>query len=330
MKLKELVLETTAPPGFVMSPSGLLIPMWPSAGLAARTGSTTPRPRAERESGKRAAALTKKRNIRQAIDKLYMGGIPGKGGKNIINPRMQAMLDSKYKIIRGAARGIRLLQLIGYIGFAEEWWKDRAALEVMRDLPSDDPQYAEMHITDEEYDMYTRRLAEEFAVKVAASAIMPGLLRWVIRSLTMARFFVALFSIPNPVTAVASIGLLIGSELAMMKFQSWLNTESGKLAVSKAVAWAIDPTLTFFWDAGPGKLWAMIKSFVGAEEEKPAAKDKPAAKETPAKDKPVSTSDTDSTPATPTATTANKPAGQAAQPSKVDWSTDDNMPKHGF
>lgn len=348
MKIKEVILEapanynstayTNSPVWNNMgpsarSPSGVTIPLWPSSNHAARTGNTTPRPRAERESGKRAAALRNK-NIRQIIDKLYMGGIPtGKpsknpsalsqsaAGKHVIEPRMKAMLDSKYAALRGLARGVRFLQWLGYIEFADAWWKDRAALVVMHELTPDDPQYEELHLTDEEFDMYTDRLAEEFVVKVAASSIMPGILRWFIRTFTLGRYFAALFGAAGGVTAVASITLLIGSELAMTSFQTWLNSQQGKLAVSKAVAYLIDPAVGLF-SAGVSSIWDRIKALaVGEEEKQSKTADKPAAKE-----KPSAGSSTPSNNSEPP-TSASKPSGQAAKPTptnapKTDWSTE--------
>jgi hypothetical protein len=348
MKIKEVILE--APANYnstaytnsplwnnvgpsVKSPNGTNIPLWPSASLAARTGAIPPR--AQRQSGKRASALRKK-NIRQIIDKLYMGGIPtGKpsknpsalsqttAGKHVIEPRMKALLDSKYAIFRNGARFLRLLQWLGLIEFANAWWKDRAALVVLRDLPPDDPQYAEMHITDEQFDMYTDRLAEEFIVKLAASSIMPGILRWFIRTVTLGRYFVAFFGAAGGVTAFASITLLIASETAMLLFQNWLNSPQGKLAVSKAVASLIDPGVELF-AAGVSSIWDRIKALVVGEEEK-----KPEAKPTTtpaAKEKPTTSSNPSSNSSEPSTSTA-KPDGQAAKPTptnapKTDWSTE--------
>jgi hypothetical protein len=101
----------------------------------------------------------------------------------------------------------------------------------------------------------------------------------------------------------------------MMAFQNWLNSEPGKLAVSKAVAYLIDPTVGYF-EAGLTSIWDRIKSLVtGEEKKKPDAKptDKPAGKETPA------------TGTTSTDTGTTKPAGQAARPAntpKTDWSSE--------
>ena len=332
MKINEVILEAQSTVN--------LIPWSPNTGgyqpgqarnyrgsnsTSAPTASNPIQPRAQRQSGKRAAALTTKKNIRVLIDTLWGGGIPGKNGKNIINPRMKAALDSKYMLFRNAARYVRLLQWLGYMEFAEAWWKDRAALVVLRDLPPDDPQYAEMHITDEQFDIYTYRFAEEFAVKVAASSIMPGILRWFIRTITFTRYFAALFPAiaTGGVGTVASLTLLIGSEYAMTQFQAWLNSQQGKLAVSKAVASLIDPSLRFF-ASGIESVWDRIKALITGEEQKPEAKpdEKPEAKEKPSTNsEPTSSSNSEKPPVTST----SKPAGQAAKPTnapKIDWATD--------
>ena len=308
MKIKEVILEAptiTIPPWTPSNPS-----------LTGPTSSIAPRPRAQRQSGQRAAALTRKKNIRVLIDTLWGGGIPGKGGKNIVNPRMKAALDSKYWIFRNGARGVRFLQWLGFLEFAEAWWKDRAALVVMRDLPPDDPQYEEMHLTDEEFDMYTTRLAEEWLVKIVASSVMPGIIRGFVRMITFSRYFAALFPAiaSGGVGTVASLSLLIASEYAMTQFQNWLNSQPGKMAVSKAVASLIDPTFHYFED-GIVAIWDRITALVtGEEKKKPDAKptDKPAGKETP----------TTGTTSTDTGTT--RTAGQGARPADSPvWAKDE-------
>lgn len=258
MKFKEIISEANRQGSgllgpMVTTPSGIQIPMWPSASLSARTGNTAPRPRAERQSGKRASAL-RQQYIKNAVIKLSG------------STRYKNMIAMKYsKFTAALLVPLRLLQFLGLGEMIIDFFNTKATLQIMKELPEDDPN----HISEEEYDDNWRQALELLAVQIGASAALPRLIqafalgRWVTRILGF---------LGTTATWGATLALFVASEVAMIAFQRWLTSPEGKRSLSYLIVYVIDPLANWLY---PTSLINKIKELVGMEQDKKPDETKP-------------------------------------------------------
>jgi hypothetical protein len=232
MKINEVITEAAnIPPGYVQSPSGLIIPMWPSSSLRGPSSQIRVAQKSAVAKGVQSGRILLKR-----VDRLLATG------------RYAPIIKSKSAFWRTTGKLTRLLTLFGFAQLIDDYYDKKSALAVMRGLPQDD----EDHISEEDYTTGSRLALESLAVSIAAS-------QGFVRFLQMLKIGKWLVTLAGAFGSAASFGtgmaLFVASEVAMYQFQQWLMTDTGRKAVSWVVAWLVDPIA--------GGLFGFLEPFTG-------------------------------------------------------------------
>lgn len=308
MKIKEIITEapanynssayTNSPIWNTMgptatTPNGSQLPLWPSSSHAARTGSTTSASAQSAARRQRAADMRLRKNAGEAADKVK---------RFLASDRYQPYLNDKRKWLSNGAKYLRIWQFLGFGQLIASYYDAIAALQVMKDLPKDDPN----HISQDEYDKYWWQQGEVLVLQILASEALPRL----IQGMKLSKWVISIIGgLGTTASFGATLAIFVASEVAMGAFIQLLLSPKGKEWLARLVAYCIDPLARWMWAAGPGKLIDFIKGEVGKEDNKD--KDKPS-------DKPSSD---------------NKPSNQAAQPDKPSASSTiltPNVPQSGY
>ena len=177
-----------------------------------------------------------------------------KSGANKLFGRTAAVSPLNGKVTRvgripsAAMKYITVIKWLGFLPFLEEWWSQRQAL---------DQQVADGTLSKADEDVALRQIAEQMVVKIMATQKFASLLSWIIRLTVVGR--VAAYVAAGG-ASVATLGLLGGpSVIALLAttagaiwLEKFLGTEDGKQIIANVVMYAIDPTLTWLWNQGPG------------------------------------------------------------------------------
>ena len=254
MKFKEIISEANRQGSgllgpMVTTPSGIQIPMWPSASLSARS-SPPPAPKTK-TGGEKLTQYSK---------------ILGKKGLRILgSDRYRPYLTSKSDAIKNGARFLRIWQFLGFGEMLLDFFNTKATLEIMKGLPNNDPSY----ITEEEYDTNVRQAGEILALQILASEAFPRLLQ----AMSLGKWIVRIIGFFGTAASWgATLALFVASEVAMIAFQRWLTSPEGKRSLSYLIVYVIDPLANWLY---PTSLINKIKELVGMEQDKKPDETKP-------------------------------------------------------
>lgn len=166
--------------------------------------------------------------------------------------REMSILDLKGKPVESFVpkTAIRFAVAVKWIGmwpFFTEYWEEKTAinsLEQKKELSAADASAAR------------RILIEELIAKILVSSSFAGLLRWILRL----RYIRTIAKIAAVGASGMTLGLLGGpavisvlaTEAAAIWLEKFLQSDQGKTIIANTVMYAIDPTVTWLWNAGPG------------------------------------------------------------------------------
>ena len=152
------------------------------------------------------------------------------------------------RIPSAAMKYITVVKWLGFLPFLEEWWSQRQAL---------DKQVADGTLSKADEEVALRHISEQMVVKIMATQKFASLLSWIIRLTVIGR--VAAYVAAGG-ASLATLGLLGGpSVIALLAttagaiwLEKFLGTEDGKQIIANVVMYAIDPTISWLWNQGPG------------------------------------------------------------------------------
>jgi hypothetical protein len=109
------------------------------------------------------------------------------------------------------------------------------------------------------------------ALQIAASSAFTSLLANTGRVITTLRVIKDLASgVLAPVTGGVSIAAALASEVAIIAFQQWLQSPTGKKALAWIIVYLVDPVSDWILDLS----WRPLMKFLGAQDDKPEDKKK--------------------------------------------------------
>jgi hypothetical protein len=177
----------------------------------------------------------------------------------LASDRYRPYITSKSTTIKNGARFLRIWQFLGFGEMILDFIETKAALEIMKGLPEDDPS----HISQEEYDTNWRQALEILAIQILASEAFPRLLQ----AMKMGKWLVSIMGFFGTVASWGTtLAIFVASELAMLAFQKWLMSPEGKKSLSYIVVYCVDPLATWLY---PESLINKIKELAGVETKKP-------------------------------------------------------------
>jgi hypothetical protein len=165
---------------------------------------------------------------------------------------------------------IVIVKWLGFWDFAVEYYNQWRAIDALRKSGE---------IDDSDASAAKRIAAEEMVAKIIVSNKFGSFLRWILRLTVIGRVGSKIIGIG---AAGATLGLLGGpaaleilaTEAAAIWLEKYLKSDEGKNVIANCVMYAIDPTLTWLWNQGPGawskSLHANSLSDKGEEKLKPA------------------------------------------------------------
>lgn len=164
---------------------------------------------------------------------------------------------------------ITIVKWLGFWDFAVEYYNQWRAIDALKKAGE---------LDDNDASAAKRIAAEEMVAKIIVSNKFGSFLRWILRLTVIGRVGSKIIGIG---AAGATLGLLGGpaaleilaTEAAAIWLEKYLKSDEGKNVIANCVMYAIDPTLTWLWNQGPGawskSLRASELSDAGAEKVKP-------------------------------------------------------------
>ena len=219
---------------------------------------TGPDPATRAERIKRRDELRSRKKLAKEM-KDIRGFIAKWTGDIVFMGRMKPMRETAYKGFKNTARLVRYFQIWGYYELFDSYCQDKAVLQALHDMPEDDPDYEEGHLSDEELAYYQRLLAEETVLKIGASSAFPALIRGFLMIVTGGRLLFILGS-GAATMGWGTLAAFAATEVGMLAFQHWINsTESGKAAIKWTLMNCFDPVVEYAWQKGPIQIISFLK-----------------------------------------------------------------------
>lgn len=209
---------------------------------------------------------------------------------------------------------LRIIKYFNFLQIAEQLWQQKIAIETL---------VTEKQITKADGDAAYRQQVEKMVVAIMATGGFASLIRG-LKYIPLLKWFVRGAA---AVATGASFGVLGGpsvmialaSEAGAIWFQNFLESPDGQKALAYWVTYFIDPSVTWLWNAGPGKIfgeWATISDEGG--------------KKVDAATQAVSDKRAGLPPAPAAPSTPPGKSGQAAQPVKATPDQQTTAPKAGW
>ena len=147
------------------------------------------------------------------------------------------------------------IKWLGMLPFFYEYWQQKTAIDMLVEKGE---------MTQEDAATGQRIIIQELIAKIVISASFANLLKWLLRL----RYIKWAAQAAALVGAGATLGIfggpaivaVLATEAAAIALQQFLNSEKGKEIIAYCVMYAIDPAVTWVWDAGPGAWFAWLKS----------------------------------------------------------------------
>ena len=207
---------------------------------AARTGTATAEKTAT-TAGKATAAAAGGTSRTSQINALI---------KDTITRRNIGGTALETKVAQHLGGYLRIIKFFGFFPIALELWQQKEAIDIL---------VAEKKISAEDGTAAYRMQIEKFAVSIMATSAFASLirglafvpmLRWVVRGAAALATGASLGALGAPAVALA-----LASEAGAIWLQSFLASESGQKALAYWVLYIIDPSVTWLWNMGPGKIF---------------------------------------------------------------------------
>jgi hypothetical protein len=255
---KGIILEApqpagAAPAGMTWNGSMWVPPQSPAAAPSAQT--TQPAPAASSRNTKRARIASKKikRSV-TATSSAAAKNIKAKISKQLTLVDMNGNKVEKF-IPKTAFKFMVAIKWLGMLPFFYEYWQQKTAINMLAEKGE---------LTPEDASAAQRIIVEELVAKIMISAGFANLLKWLMRL----RYLKWLAQAGAAIGAGATLGLfggpaviaILATEAAAIALQQFLSSEKGKEIIAYCVMYAIDPAVTWVWDAGPGAWFAWLKS----------------------------------------------------------------------
>ena len=248
-------------------------PSTPPVTPPSTTSGPNPTTRAERIA-RRDELRARKKLAREMKD--IRGFIAKWTGDIFFMGRMKPMRETAYKGFKNTARLVRYFQIWGYYELFDSYCQDKAVLQALHDMPEDDPDYAEGHLSDEELAYYQRLLIEETVLKIGLSSAFPAMVRGILMIITGGRLLFVLGS-GAATMGWGTLAAFAATEVGMLAFQNWIEkTESGKSAIKWTLMNCFDPVVEYTWNKGPIQIISFLKGVPKDEADlppKPPGKD---------------------------------------------------------
>jgi hypothetical protein len=263
LRKQGILLEAPQPAGAVppgMSWNGSMwVPAAPPAPTPTAPSAPTPpapgSPAASSSAAKRARIATKK--AKRVVS--ASAGTQAEKFKLKIKKEM-TLIDLRGNKIdnlipKTAFRFMVAIKWLGMTAFFYEYWQQKVAIDSLA---------SKGEMTPEDASAAQRIIIEELVVKIMISAGFANLLKWLMRL----RYLKWLVRAGAAIGAGATLGIfggpaiiaVLAAEAATIALQQFLNSEKGKEIIAYCVMYAIDPAVTWVWDAGPGAWFAWLKS----------------------------------------------------------------------
>jgi hypothetical protein len=267
------------------TPGGIVIP------AGAKTAAPVPKPPAPPNPNAPAQSTRAQKKARIAAKKIKRSGgkkLSAKYASVMTKVRERMTLRDLYGnkvekfIPKTAFKFMVVIKWLNMLPFLYEYWGARTAVNEM---------VASGEMSEADGSAAQRIVAEELVVKIVASAGFASLLTWLMRL----RYLRYLAWAAGAVASTATLGLfggptivaILATEAAALWLQSFLQSEKGREIVAWCVMYAIDPTVTWIWNQGPGRWFESLKAEqlsdkgkeqvgkISSGERNPNVKDKP-------------------------------------------------------
>jgi hypothetical protein len=255
---KGILLEAPQPAGAApagMSWNGSMWVPQATAAPAASPANTSPPPAASSRNVKRARIAAKKTSRAvSAKASSSAEAIKAKISKQLTLVDLKGNKVEKF-IPKTAFKFLVAIKWLGMLPFFYEYWQQKVAIDMLLENGE---------MSEEDASAGQRIIVQELVAKIIVSASFANLLKWILR-LRYLRF--AAWA-AGATASVATLGIfggpaiitILATEAAAIALQQFLNSEKGKEIIAYCVMYAIDPTVTWIWDAGPGAWFEWLKS----------------------------------------------------------------------
>lgn len=154
------------------------------------------------------------------------------------------------KMAQSLGGALRIIKYFNFFQIAEELWQQKVAIETL---------VAEKQISQADGAAAYRMQIEKMVVAIIATggfaSLIRGLkyvplLKWVVRGGAVVATGASLGTLGAP-----SVALALASEAGAIWLQNFLESAEGQKALAYWVIYFIDPSVTWLWNMGPGKIF---------------------------------------------------------------------------
>lgn len=251
MKIYEIIVEAPE----AVSPGGIVIP----AGAKTAAPVVTP-PTTAYTAGNKAGKTFKA--VKGAIANPSVQRVNELAKRVILRDKIGgATLETT--MAKSLGGYLRLVKYFGFMQIAMELWTQKVAIDTL---------VAEKQITPEDGAIAYRQQVEKMVVAVMATAgfakLIRGLryvplLKWLVRGGALVATGASFGTLGAP-----SVALALASEAGAIWFQNFLESPDGQKALASWVTYLIDPSVTWLYNQGPGKIFGEWKTMSDAGQEK--------------------------------------------------------------